>query len=114
MSSDVLGELLIRSDLQLIPQAKDTSQGSLPSKLPNILASGTMVYAITDKNSELEGLLSVQEGCFISNTWDSQENVGKLSSIVNSAVKKYDRDDMLELFGRDAVAKMIKNVVLES
>ena len=114
VSSDVLGELLVRSDLQLIPQATDTSQGSLPSKLPNILASGTMVYAITDKNSELEGLLSLQQGCFISNTWDSQENASKLSFIVNSAVKKYDRDDMLGLFGRDAVAKMIKNVVLGS
>ena len=51
-------ELYARSSIQIVPQSPNTSKGSLPSKLPNILASGTKILVITDKNSELEKLFN--------------------------------------------------------
>tara|TARA_B100000900_G_scaffold416155_1_gene449579 strand:- start:4084 stop:5250 length:1167 start_codon:yes stop_codon:yes gene_type:complete len=109
-----LGELLIKSDIQIVPQAPGTSKGSLPSKVPNILSSGSMIYAITDKNSELQELLSEQEGCTISTTWDVKKNVNKLNSLAKKGPIKYDRVRNLGLYKRDFLAKVIRNMVLES
>ena len=96
-----LGELLLRSDIQIVPQASNTSKGSLPSKVPNILSSGSMIYAITDMNSELQELLSVQKGCVVSNTWDVKKNVDLLNSLINKLPLKYDRSKNLDLFKKD-------------
>ena len=52
-----LDELYARSTIQLLPQAKGTSEGCLPSKHPKLLASGVPVFAICDDNSEIAGLL---------------------------------------------------------
>jgi glycosyltransferase involved in cell wall biosynthesis len=109
-----LGELLIKSDIQIVPQAPGTSKGSLPSKVPNILSSGSMIYAITDKNSELQELLSEQEGCTISTTWDVKKNVNKLNSLAKKEPIKYDRVRNLSLYKRDFLAKLIRNIVHES
>jgi colanic acid biosynthesis glycosyl transferase WcaI len=111
VDTDSLGELLRRSDIQLVPQAMETSKGSLPSKIPNILASGSMIFAITDKNSELQNLLSQQKGCYISNTWDTQYNVGILSSLVEIPSIKYDRKDHLGLYQKDFLAKLISKMI---
>jgi glycosyltransferase involved in cell wall biosynthesis len=106
-----LGELLLRSDIQIVPQASGTSKGSLPSKVPNILSSGSMIYAITDKNSELQELLSKQKGCIISNTWDVKENIDLLSSLINRLPLKYDRSNNLDLYEKDFLAKKISNMI---
>ena len=106
-----LGELLLRSDIQIVPQASNTSKGSLPSKVPNILSSGSMIYAITDMNSELQELLSVQKGCVVSNTWDVKKNVDLLNSLINKLPLKYDRSKNLDLFKKDFLAKIISNMV---
>ena len=106
-----LGELLTRSDIQIVPQASGTSKGSLPSKVPNILSSGSMIFAITDENSELQELLSKQQGCVVSNSWDTQKNVDVLSSLVKQSPKKYDRSSNLDLYQRDFLAKVISNMI---
>lgn len=53
-----LPELYVRSTIQVIPQKSGTSAGAFPSKLPNLLAAGVPVFAITDQGSELAALLS--------------------------------------------------------
>lgn len=55
---ELLQELLRRSAIQFIPQAAGTSDGSLPSKLPNIIASACKVLCITDKGGDLDHLVS--------------------------------------------------------
>ena len=111
VESENLGELLIRSDIQIVPQASGTSKGSLPSKVPNILLSGSMIYAISDENSELQELLSKQQGCIVSNTWDAKKNADSLSSLIKELPKKYDRSKDLDLYQRDFLAKIISNMI---
>ncbi|MDC0953286.1 glycosyltransferase [Porticoccaceae bacterium] len=111
VDSESLGELLIRSDVQIVPQAAGTSKGSLPSKLPNILASGSMIFAITDADSELQELLSGQKGCFVSNTWDAKINVENLNVLSKHSEFKYDRSGDLGLYQRDYLAKFVKEMV---
>ena len=108
---DSLGELLIRSDIQIVPQASGTSKGSLPSKVPNILSSGSMIYAITDENSELQELLSKQQGCIVSNIWDVKKNVDLLNFYIRKGSYKYDRCNNLDLYQRDFLAKVISNMI---
>jgi colanic acid biosynthesis glycosyl transferase WcaI len=52
-----LTELYARSSVQLIPQAHGTESGSLPSKLPNLLAAGVQTVALCAETSEVAGLL---------------------------------------------------------
>ena len=65
-----LEELYSRCDLQIIPQLPNTSKGSLPSKLPNLLASGCKVLVITDKESELELLFKAKNIEGVINSWN--------------------------------------------
>lgn len=65
----LLPALLARSDVQIVPQAPGTSAGSLPSKLPNIIASGSRLLCITDSGSELAKLLAEYRGASVSTTW---------------------------------------------
>lgn len=80
-------ELYTRSSIQIVPQAPNTSKGSLPSKLPNILASGTKILVITDKNSELEKLFNDYNLHKVLSTWDKKIIA---SSIQELLVKEYD------------------------
>jgi colanic acid biosynthesis glycosyl transferase WcaI len=114
VAPESLGELLTRSDIQIVPQAIGTSKGSLPSKVPNILSSGSMIFAITDEKSELQALLSKQKGCFISNTWDVKHNAELLSSLAEKSVIKFDRNDNLDLYRKDSLAKLIDNMIKEN
>jgi colanic acid biosynthesis glycosyl transferase WcaI len=49
-----LEELYHKSDVQIIPQKDETPKGSLPSKLPSLLAPNCNVFFINVDNSELE------------------------------------------------------------
>lgn len=53
VDSSELFELYTRSSVQIIPQKLNTSFGSFPSKLPNIMFSKCKILLITDPNSEL-------------------------------------------------------------
>ena len=65
-------ELYFRSSIQIVPQLPNTSNGSLPSKIPNILVSGTKVLVITDKNSELELLFKKYNLQKVITSWDKR------------------------------------------
>ena len=64
-----LEELYKKSDVQILPQKANTSKGSLPSKLPNLLISGCKILVITDKNSEIEKLFKSQNLNGVINSW---------------------------------------------
>jgi len=88
-----LAELYARSDLQIIPQAFNTSEGSLPSKLPNLLAAGVPVFVICEPGSELGELVNEAKAGVVVNTWDIADLVGKFRSYMDNlaAESKYDR-----------------------
>lgn len=75
-----LEELYSFSDVQIVPQKENTSKGSLPSKLPNLLASTCKVLVITDPNSELEKL-------FKSNNLDQTVTSWKTNILIDSLDK---------------------------
>ena len=106
-----LPELLVRSDLQLISQIQGSSKGSLPSKLPNILASGTPVLSITDRGSELQEILENQEGCFILNEWDTKKITKLVNMLSAKENNRYNRKDKLEIFMPDYIIKIIKKMI---
>ena len=104
-----VGELLLRSTVQVIPQAPGTSKGSLPSKLPNILASGCQALVITDSESELSEILQPVDGVAVSNTWDVEANVRALEALIASGTQtdkdtvRSQRASLLRSFDRGQV-----------
>ena len=80
-------ELYARSSIQIVPQSPNTSKGSLPSKLPNILASGTKILVITDKNSELEKLFNDFNLHKVLTTWDKKIITSSIKELLE---KEYD------------------------
>lgn len=78
-----LFELYNKSTVQIIPQKEGTSKGSLPSKLPNLLASGCNLLVITDKGSELETLFQKYNMNTIVTLWDNEEICKKLKEITD-------------------------------
>jgi glycosyltransferase involved in cell wall biosynthesis len=82
--ADHLAELYARSDLQIIPQAADTGDGSLPSKLPNLLAAGVPVFAICEVGSELGDLVIEADAGIVANSWDIASLTGLFESYKNT------------------------------
>ena len=107
VEKEAIGELLYRSDIQILPQAPGTAAASLPSKLPNILASGTRLFVITDVKSEIEMLLGNLESCVISNTWDTSSNYIMLNSMLNESVDKIVDSGLMSLFVKDRLVELI-------
>jgi colanic acid biosynthesis glycosyl transferase WcaI len=81
-----LQELYQLSDVQIIPQKEGTSQGSLPSKLPNLLASDCKVFLITDPDSELQKLFKTHNLDFVVTNWDVKELVKSLEVLIEKNV----------------------------
>ena len=81
-------ELYKKSTIQIIPQLKGSSKGSLPSKLPNLLASGCNLLAITDKNSEIEKLFNKYNLNSVVTLWDNEELCKKLQDLVEKGNKE--------------------------
>lgn len=65
-------ELYLRSTVQIVPQLQGTSKGSLPSKLPNLLASGCKILFITDKDSEIDFLFKKYGLDKIVTSWENE------------------------------------------
>jgi colanic acid biosynthesis glycosyl transferase WcaI len=81
-----LEELYKKSDVQIIPQKEGTSKGSLPSKLPNLLASDCKVFLITDPDSELEKLFHKNNLDFVITNWNTKELVTSLLLLIEKSV----------------------------
>ncbi len=78
-----LPELLLRSTIQVLPQAEGTSDGSLPSKLPNLLASGCKIFCITDQGSELVRLLNDYSKAIVNHKWDIDSLANECLQLLN-------------------------------
>lgn len=64
-------EMYERSHIQIISQARGTSDASLPSKLPNLLAAGVPIFAICESSSEVAELIRTYSAGHIHSTWDA-------------------------------------------
>jgi glycosyltransferase involved in cell wall biosynthesis len=81
-----LEELYHKSDVQIIPQKEGTSKGSLPSKLPNLLASNCKIFLITDDNSELEIFFKKNNLDFVGTSWNIKELINSLQILIDKPV----------------------------
>lgn len=79
-----LEELYKKSDVQVLPQKANTSKGSLPSKLPNLLVSGCKILVITDKNSEIEKLFKNQKLNGVINSWKHDVILNELKNLLST------------------------------
>lgn len=104
-----LEELYNRSDVQIVPQKEGTSKGSLPSKLPNLLASKCKVLLITDANSELEKLFIDNNLDYVTNNWNSKSLVKCLKKTLNKNVDFSHQNQIAENFF--TIDKMIQKVL---
>jgi len=86
-----LGELYSRSTIQVIPQIAGSADACLPSKLPNIVASGCGILAICDANSELAHLVSQCSGLSIS-SWEPDTLIIQLEKLLE-VVKRQSADE---------------------
>lgn len=82
VADEDVAELYARADVQLIPQAAGTQHGSMPSKLPNILASGRPVLAICDDDSELAAMLARFEAGLSLPSWQPEAVVAALRRLL--------------------------------
>lgn len=102
-------ELYRRSSVQLIPQLPNTSLGSLPSKLPNLLASGCKILFITDSNSEIEYLFKKYNLNKVITSWDNDIILQSLRELLNQKTCNIKNQQRVaeELFSIDSMVKTI-------
>jgi len=72
VAKENIEELYRRSFIQIIPQLPGTSKGSLPSKLPNLLASKCNILCITDSDSDLDKLFKKHQLNKAITSWDKK------------------------------------------
>jgi colanic acid biosynthesis glycosyl transferase WcaI len=80
-----LEELYARSTLQIIPQSEVGSNACLPSKLPNILATGCAVLAICERESELAQIIQQAGTGIVAYSWEPSVLSRKLKEALNMA-----------------------------
>ena len=98
-----LYELYIRSNVQVIPQKKETSEGAIPSKLPNIISAGVPIFAICDSESEVAKIVSESGLGHSVHTWDIDILVDELITFLDVSVqwKHEQRQEMAKNYVRD-------------
>ncbi len=108
-----VSELYSRSTIQVIPQLPGTGNGSLPSKLPNILASGTNILVITDDKSELVALFKDKNLEKVVTSWNKEVLLKELLGYLAVIDKKGDRSNnselIKEIFSIDSLVSKIIN-----
>lgn len=103
------------STVHIIPQAPKTSDGSLPSKLPNLIYCGVPIFAICDENSELSKIVSdCKFGCSI-NSWNMDRLVSRFKEFI-FFIRENNREDF-QAIGKEYVSlnfnisKLIKTII---
>lgn len=104
-----LEELYNKSDVQIIPQLPNTSKGSLPSKLPNLLVSGCKILLITDKNSEIENLFKANKIEKVVNSWEFDSILKALKELLIAKETKEVQKLVAEKYF--TIDKMIKEII---
>lgn len=103
-----LPALLRRSDVQVIPQESGTSEGSLPSKLPNLIASGTRILCITDAGSELTHVLAAYDAARVATSWDVQHCLNAFSAV--SRLPRAAKQHIDGLLGRFSIGTLLQSL----
>lgn len=94
LPEEQLCEMYARSAVQLVPQAPGTEKGSLPSKLPNLLAAGVQVLAIGSPGSEVATLLHKAGTGTLVGVWEEtafQEGIAQALIAANETTPKMRR-----------------------
>jgi len=86
VSEKNLYELYLRSNVQIIPQKKETSEGAIPSKLPNIISAGVPIFAICDCESEVGKIIKDVGFGHAVHTWDIKILVDELIKFLDVSV----------------------------
>lgn len=106
-----LPELLHRSYIQVIPQAEGSSEGSLPSKLPNIIAAHTKLLCITDPGSELSELVARYSLGAVSSTWQQVPCLNAIEKLISLQGSASNEDEsLLQMFTLEALVNRITSV----
>lgn len=109
VDKDNLVEMYNKSDVQIIPQKENTSKGSLPSKLPNILSSDCKVMLITDANSELHNFFTNNNLSTVVTKWDNKILINSLKLLINREVDYTHQKKVAESFF--TLDKMISKIL---
>jgi len=115
VAENEIKQLYHLSNLQLIPQIDGSNDGSLPSKLPNLLASGVPILAISEKNGELDQILEKFESTYRVNEWSYDSIVKQLNIIIDQnknlshreIAKRRNADRKMEPFKIDDLVEFI-------
>jgi glycosyltransferase involved in cell wall biosynthesis len=83
-----LAELYRRCDVQVVPQAPGTETGSLPSKLPNLLATGVHLIALCPAASEVCTLLRSAGTATFVPEWTEEAFLAGLSLALEAAARE--------------------------
>lgn len=107
----LLPALLDASDVQVIPQEINTSDGSLPSKLPNIIVSGTHLLCVTDKGSELGNLVREYTGGAVVESWEKSEYLAAFKRLISLPAVRF--EDAKAISERFSVKKLVESIDAE-
>lgn len=107
-----VAELYHRADIQLIPQASGTQHGSMPSKLPNILASGRKILALCDADSELAEVVAQFRAGITTASWAPDE-VAAIVATLAAEVRNPDasRPDTFQIREFFSLARLIEPIL---
>jgi colanic acid biosynthesis glycosyl transferase WcaI len=107
----LLPALLRRSDVQLVPQDTGTSDGSLPSKMPNIIAAGTRLLCITDPSSELQRLVNSYPAGVACTSWDASDTISAFEQVIQlPRATREQSDALLKQFTLDGLIDRLLTV----
>jgi len=103
-------ELYKRSTVQIIPQLPNTSKGSLPSKLPNLLISGCKILLICDKGSEIERLFIDNNFYKPISSWENSVMFESLRTLLK-AKNNFTEDQINTINNLFSLDSLIKKIV---
>lgn len=97
--AECLEELYRLSDFQIVPQLSGTSEGAMPSKIPNLMATSTNIFAFSDADGELDTALKNYPLGFCSNSNNPHDIAQELDDFISKL-------DQLRLVGEDKAAEI--------
>lgn len=108
VSEEELPQLYLRSSVQVLPQRAGTSDFAFPSKLPNLLACGVPVFAITDRGSEVFRALDDYALGFSACSWDKKENLNLFYKFIETISSRRKNNNLNSLGANFSRKKLVK------
>jgi putative colanic acid biosynthesis glycosyltransferase WcaI len=109
-----LYELYLQSHIQILPQKEGTSEGAIPSKLPNLISAGVPIFGISDPGSELSEIIRESGIGYCADSWAIDALVAQLDDFIsNCSLKSHEERQMIvkpfvkEHFGIDRLVRGI-------